>query len=307
MGGTTNPEGLADFPIPDDPEIQHLLLLKKGFATKKIPLPSKSRPGGRLEFSLAPLVETTFQTKAGLLAFIPGKGPLGSWAVADATGRIRIGLQAAQKKSELILIDPANWDYSSRPLHQGKPVEGRVTLKGKVLLGRDLLSRGSIELTRRSPRRQRFSKAILQGRFQLSKLPPGLYRGTIRVGGQIHDNDHEFYLPPLQIPGKGVLQRTFKLPDRRLHLIFRNSDGKRAAFRQVILRCPRRPSDPQRMGHRVSLVAYTDSQGKLSLRGLPQEPFEVLVRAKPKKGAKKGEVLKLTYYPKPEWQEVLIP
>jgi len=304
----TDAFGLAEVPVYGAPDDAALQVTKEGFVPRRVRLRGqvwdRARP---LEITLEPAARIKLKVPPGRLVFVSEKPPGGFWAETGGRTEIDAWVPRRGRGTEMFVIDPTDWTFSTRPIRNRKVVEGKAGLEGFVRIGREALGRGNVELRGAdgAARGLRFFASILGGRFRFERLPQGTYRITIRVGPQIHDNDHEFRFPPITLK-EGHRSETYRLPDGRLALRILNALGEPAAYRAVLIRCPPRPIGSAIPGYRISIQTFSDHLGRVAFRGLPPVWFDVIVMDDLRKRTDRATPFKTSIFPSPKVQEIHI-
>lgn len=122
---------------------------------------------------------------------------------------------------QLIHYFPENANYEMRRLSDGETAHGRATLRVAVQLGVTPLPRGMLHLSFGS---QSVAVGIVNGVATCADLPVGVCEAAIRVGPQVHDNDHEYFMLNRSLLA-GANEWSVTLPDERVILDVRRADG----------------------------------------------------------------------------------
>lgn len=215
------------------------------------------------------------------------RAPAGTWvfvqtrsarlyAVADARGIAVLPCPKGESEGMAFFFDPKSGRWHAGPLPDGEPPVGLGSLTMKVASGGRPLAAGSIELTSTDPKlRLRRMVGIKDGIAVMHDLPVGGYRPVIRCGPQIHDNDHEFYLPEI---GKkaGDQAESLVLPGGTLQVQIIEKSGVPCRFNAVYYYV--RGEDKARgIRYKIKPKGRTDGDGRVTFSALPADPGELRI------------------------------
>lgn len=172
--------------------------------------------GERVE--LAPCEPVSLSGKPGdfALALSGGQWSAAEFA-ADGAAKLAVGQEA-----EVLFYAPVAAAFEARRLSRGKLPDGPASVALEVTCGGLPLRRGSLEVM--VDQQVVVTASIVDGRVSCGRLPEGDCTMTVRVGSQVHDNDHEYRFSRLKLaPGPNSFQ--FDLPAHKLTLAVHAANG----------------------------------------------------------------------------------
>jgi len=220
------------------------------------------------EVRLVPSRDLRIPASPGTWVFVEGRPQTSTHAVADASGVAQVVSPEGGSMRLVWYYEPSTGRWRAGPLPDEKSSPGSGALEVKVTSGGKPLVAGSLALMFREGKKRILHIAGIQdGVVAFTDLPPMQYEAVLRCGPQIHDNDHEYYLPPFKVKaGKNV--RTVALPDARLEVQIVEKGGKPLAFQVVYYRVRSLPGAPA-WRYRIQCKGRTDAKGKVTFTSLP--------------------------------------
>lgn len=214
------------------------------------------------------------------------------YAEAGQSGTVLLPLPVeGRQPSHLWFYQPKDETWRVRPIVDGKLLTGPATITMKVTAGGKPLAAGNLALIGRDPEnRHRFMSGIKNGAVTVPDVPPGRYSVELRCCSQIHDNDHEYYPPEIEVKeGKNTI--AFDLPGATLSVQIAAKGGKPFRFQQVYY-VVRGEDKKREMHYRVKCDGRTDKDGKVTFHALPPVEGELRI------GGWRGTQLKITPSPR---------
>jgi len=181
-----------------------------------------------------------------------------------------------RQPSHLWIYQPKDESWRVRPIVDGKLLTGPATMTVKVTAGGKPLAAGNLALIGRDPEnRHRLMTGIRNGAVTVPDIPPGRYSVELRCGPQIHDNDHEYYLPEIDVK-KGKNAIAIDVPGATLSVQIAAKGGGPLRFEPVYYVV--RGEDKKRgLHYRVKCDGRTDKDGKVTFTALPPVEGELRV------------------------------
>ncbi len=228
--------------------------------------------GGELKVSLRPALEAEVREEPGTWVFGWVRG-VSVWRQVGPSGKLKVPVGPLD--TILMLYKPWEKRWFVLPMEKGKLVRGPGVVEFHVHAGKEPLDWGGVELCEQE-RDWRYAAGVVGGTARIEGLRPGTYRLIVRAGPQVHDNDQEFHFQPLRIDG-GKKQLDLEIPAGVMRLRLFRADGAPAAHKNLLLK-GRGAGPAGRVRYRISIRAWTDSQGRVTFRFLPDLAFTLRTR-----------------------------
>jgi len=246
---------------------------------------------GRKAFGPSP--EIVIELHAEALQAIAG--PPGRWVFrgpqftgeVGADGLIHVARRVGNR--EFLFVDPRDWSWRLAPYEDGKPVAGEAGCTFSVHAGGAPVAAGSIALRGAG---RLFASSLEKGTARFEGIPAGRYGVVFRYGEQVHDNDHEYRFPDVDL-APGGREFHYLVPDLCLRLRVLAPD--RSGLVVPVRIFGRGADEVSGAQAKIGSTGFTDHAGEVVFACLPRLLFMVSIQGK-----------QFQFSPAEEWIEVFV-